>query len=71
MTITFNRKRFLVFQMVLKQPKRDKRTDTYKGTAIPKTVLVLLLFLSKNNNYFNSGDKVKKTVAANFHQNQN
>ena len=48
--------------MVLKQPKRDKRTDTYKGTAIPKTVLVLLLFLSKNNNYFISDDKVKKTV---------
>ena len=48
--------------MVLKQPKKDKRTDTYKGTAIPKTVLVLLLSLSKNNNYFISDDKVKKTV---------
>ncbi|PVW13907.1 hypothetical protein DDV96_12210 [Marixanthomonas spongiae] len=49
MTNTFNKKRFLVLQMVLKQPKRDKRIDTYKGTAIPKTVLVLLLFLSKCN----------------------
>ena len=57
MTITFNRKRFLVFQMVLKQPKRDKRTDTYKGTAIPKTVLVLLLLLSKCNQLFNYGVK--------------
>ena len=52
MTITFNRKRFLVFQMVLKQPKKDKRTNTYRGNAIPKTVVVLLLSLSKNKNYF-------------------
>ncbi len=49
MTITFIREKPLVFQMVLKQPKKGKRTDTYRGTAIPKTVLVLLLSLSKNN----------------------
>jgi len=35
--------------MVLKQPKKDKRTDTYNGAVTPKTVLVLLLFLSKVN----------------------
>ena len=48
--------------MVLKQPKRDKRTDTCKGNAIPKTVLVLLLFLSKVKQLQLSGCKVKKTV---------
>lgn len=62
MTITFNRKLFLVFQMVLKQPKRDKRTDTYKGSISLINVLVLLLFLSKNNNYFINGHKVKINV---------
>ena len=47
--------------MVLKQPKKDKRTDTCKGTGILNNVLVLLLFLSKDNNYFIKG-KVKKTL---------
>jgi hypothetical protein len=52
--------------MVLKQPKRDKRTDTCKGNAIPKTVLVLLLFLSKVNQLQLCGCKVKKTVGINL-----
>ena len=52
--------------MVLKQPKRDKRTDTCKGNAIPKTVLVLLLFLSKVNQLQLCGCKVKKTVGNNL-----
>jgi hypothetical protein len=43
--------------MVLKQPKKNKRNDTCKGTDIQNNVLVLLLFLSKYNNYFI--DKVK------------
>lgn len=55
--------------MVLKQPKRDKRTDTCKGNAIPKTVLVLLLFLSKVNQLQLCGCKVKKTVSANYARN--
>jgi hypothetical protein len=37
--------------MVLKQPKKNKRTDTCKGTHIQNNVLVLLLFLRKDNNY--------------------
>ena len=53
--------------MVLKQPKRDKRTDTCKGNAIPKTVLVLLLFLSKVNQLQLCGCKVKKTVSGKLH----
>ena len=52
--------------MVLKQPKRDKRTDTYKGNVSPKTVLVLLLFLSKNKQLKIVSCKVKKTVANNI-----
>jgi len=36
-----------------KQPKRDKRTNTYKRAVNLKLVLVLLLFLSKvNKQYF-------------------
>ena len=48
--------------MVLKQPKRDKRTDTYKGSLSLINVLVLLLFPSKNNNCFINRHKVKINV---------
>jgi hypothetical protein len=36
--------------MVLKQPKKDKRTDVCKGAGIQNKFLVLLLFVSKYNN---------------------
>jgi predicted ribonuclease YlaK len=52
--------------MVLKQPKRDKRTDTYKGSISLINVLVLLLFPSKNNNYFINGHKVKINVVRHY-----